>query len=74
MRSSNEIFFFVLDYGVALPQSVDGNQKVMAKSEDIVQWPPPPVHDVVYNDRNNRVEPPKPDTPPTSVKFCHLIV
>lgn len=65
--------FLFLDYGISLPQSVDGNQhQILAKSEDIVQWPPPPVHDVIYNGRNSRVEPPKPDTPPASVRFSRV--
>ncbi|KAI4457150.1 limkain b lkap [Holotrichia oblita] len=52
------------EYGIPSPFSNSDNQNV--QKEEAIEWPPPPTHEYILTPKSHKkVNPPKPDTPPT---------
>ncbi|KAK9739278.1 MARF1 LOTUS domain [Popillia japonica] len=52
------------EYGIPSPFSNSDDQN--AKKEEAMEWPPPPTHEYLLTPKSHKkVNPPKPDTPPT---------
>lgn len=62
------------DFMVPLPRSFcSTTPEVTGSSEELLQWPPPPAHDLLVNKRRH-ITPPKPDTPPAPVSINITII
>lgn len=64
-----------LAYGIPLPESMkeSTDQSFNETNNNTLQWPPPPAYTFLFNSSKTTVSPPKPDTPPTNVRFNETI-